>query len=147
MHTTEAIAKARAQVAELKQMFHDSAAARAERQRQKPLFERLGGRGAALVLVARREAELSVVAQRCGSRTLIVPTDVTRRDNVQQVVRDALAAFGHVDVWVNNAGRGISIMPSQLTDADIQEMMQVNVMSAFYGMQEVLPHFTEGGPS
>jgi hemoglobin len=41
-----AITKARAQVAELKQMYAASAAARAERQRAKPLFERLGGRAA-----------------------------------------------------------------------------------------------------
>jgi len=54
MHTTtndpardpNAIAAARAQVAELKKMMTDSAPARAERQRAKPLFERLGGRDA-----------------------------------------------------------------------------------------------------
>ena len=46
---------------------------------------------------------------------------------------------------MNNAGRGISRAPSQLTDEDIQEMMQVNVMSALYGMQETLPHFKERG--
>lgn len=41
-----ALATARAQVAELKKMVVDTAAARAERQRAKPLFERLGGRDA-----------------------------------------------------------------------------------------------------
>jgi hemoglobin len=46
-----AIAKARAQVAELKQMLADSAKARAERQRAKPLFERLGGRDAIRAVV------------------------------------------------------------------------------------------------
>src|SRR5262249_28272640 len=57
------------------------------------------------------------------------------------VVAAAVARFGRVDVWVNNAGRGISRSPSQLTDADVAEMMQANVMSALYGMQEILPHF------
>ena len=41
-----AIAQARAQVADLKKMYADSAAARADRQRAKPLYERLGGREA-----------------------------------------------------------------------------------------------------
>ncbi len=41
-----AIAKARAQVVELKKKMHDSAAARAQRQKEKPLYERLGGRPA-----------------------------------------------------------------------------------------------------
>jgi short-subunit dehydrogenase len=42
---------------------------------------------------------------------------------------------------VNNVGQGISRVPSQLSDDDIDEMMRVNVKSALYGMQEVLPHF------
>jgi hemoglobin len=48
----QAIAKARAQVAELKKMYADSAAARADRQRAKPLYERLGGRDAIHAVVA-----------------------------------------------------------------------------------------------
>jgi hemoglobin len=46
-----AIAKAQAQVAELKKMFAESAAARADRQRAKPLYERLGGRDAIRAVV------------------------------------------------------------------------------------------------
>jgi hemoglobin len=45
-HDPQAIAQARAQVAELKKMFVESAPARAQRQREKPLFQRLGGRDA-----------------------------------------------------------------------------------------------------
>ncbi len=36
-------------------------------------------------------------------------------------------------------------MPSQLTDEDVDDIMRVNVKSALYGMQEVLPHFKERG--
>ena len=46
---------------------------------------------------------------------------------------------------MNNAGRGISRLVSQLTDDDIDDMMLVNVKSALYGMQAVLPHFRERG--
>jgi short-subunit dehydrogenase len=46
---------------------------------------------------------------------------------------------------VNNAGVGITRLPSQLTDEDIDEIMRLNVKSALYGMQEVLPHFKERG--
>ena len=48
----QAIAKARAQVAELKKMAADTAAARAQRQRDKPLYDRLGGRDAIQVVVS-----------------------------------------------------------------------------------------------
>jgi hemoglobin len=46
-----AVTKARAQVAELKKMFRDSAAARAQRQQQKPLYQRLGGEPAIRAVV------------------------------------------------------------------------------------------------
>jgi NADP-dependent 3-hydroxy acid dehydrogenase YdfG len=109
------------------------------------LAELLAGRGARLALVARREKELRDVAGRCGADALPIVADVTRRAEVTRVVATAIQRFGRIDVWVNNAGRAISRMPTQLTDEDVQEMIQVNAMSAFYGMQEVLPHFKERG--
>ncbi len=105
------------------------------------LAERLGGRGASVVLVARREKELGEVAARAGAKALPVPADVTRRADVERARDAALERFGHIDVWVNNAGRGISRPVSELTDGDVDEMMTTNVKSALYGMQAVLPHF------
>lgn len=105
------------------------------------LAELLAARGMSLALVARREPELNAVASRCGARVLAVVADVTSRDEVRRVVRTAIDRFDRVDVLVNNAGRGITRPPSQLTDEDVDEMMRVNVKSALYGMQEVLPHF------
>lgn len=109
------------------------------------LAEELSRRGCALVLVARREAALNEVAARCVGPTVIAPADVTVRDHVRRVVAEAIARFGWIDVWVNNAGRGITRLPSVLTDADVDEMMAVNVKSALYGTQEVLPHFKARG--
>jgi short-subunit dehydrogenase len=97
--------------------------------------------GASVVLVARRAEALAAVAAQCGDRVLSIAADVTDRDAVRGVVATAITHFGRIDVWVNNVGQGISRMPSQLTDDDIDEMMRVNVKSALYGMQEVLPHF------
>jgi len=107
--------------------------------------EQLGAKGNAVVLVARRARELREVADRCGARALPIAADVTRREEVRRVVTEALAHFGRVDVWINNVGQGISRNPTALTDADIDDMIQVNVKSALYGMQEVLPHFKERG--
>jgi NADP-dependent 3-hydroxy acid dehydrogenase YdfG len=110
------------------------------------LAERLGASdGTALVLVARRARELADVAARSGGRVHTIVADMTRRDDVRRVVREAILQAGHVDVWVNNVGRGISRQPSELDDDDIDEMMRVNVKTALYGMQEILPHFKERG--
>src|SRR5579871_4489685 len=105
------------------------------------IAECMASRGAAVVLAARRERELREVAARCGPRALPVVADVTRREDVRRLVDEAIAAFGQVDVWINNVGQGISRLPSQLTDDDIDAIVQVNIKSALYGMQEILPHF------
>jgi len=107
--------------------------------------ERLSVDGARLVLVARRADRLADVAGRCGPSTVVAVGDVTVRDEVRRVVREAVAACGHIDVWINNVGRGITRPPSELTGEDVDDMMRVNVKSALYGMQEVLPHFRARG--
>lgn len=110
------------------------------------LAEEVARRGARVVLVARRRDALEAVAARCGAeRAAIVVADVTRRAEVERALAEALAAFGRVDVWVNNAGRGISRLVSELTDDDLDEMIAVNVKSALYGMQAVLPHLRARG--
>ena len=109
------------------------------------LAELLSRRGARVVLAARREEKLAEVARKCEGETLVVAADVTKRADVDRLRDEALATFGHIDVWVNNAGRGISRLVSELTDDDLDEMIAVNVKSALYGMQTVLKHFGERG--
>jgi short-subunit dehydrogenase len=107
--------------------------------------ELLASRGYSVVLVARRPEALHAVAKRCGAAAHAVVADVTVREEVRRVVAEAIARFGRVDVWINNVGQGISRLPSELTDQDIDDVMRVNIKSALYGMQEILPHFRERG--
>ncbi|MCA9517594.1 MAG: SDR family NAD(P)-dependent oxidoreductase [Myxococcales bacterium] len=102
------------------------------------LARQLGAKGAKLALAARREDALAEVAAESGADALVVPTDVTLRAEVERLRDAAIARFGRVDAWVNNAGRGINRQVSELTDADLDEMMTVNVKSALYGMQAAL---------
>jgi short-subunit dehydrogenase len=101
------------------------------------------GASNALVLAARRQQQLEEVARAAGPRTIAVTTDVTKRDQVEQLRDRAISEFGHIDVWVNNAGRGINKQTIDLTDEDVDEMILVNLKSALYGIQTVLPHFIE----
>jgi NAD(P)-dependent dehydrogenase (short-subunit alcohol dehydrogenase family) len=107
------------------------------------LAEVVAARGAKVVLAARRAAELSAVAARLGPSALAVVTDVTRRGDVDQLRDRALEHFGHIDVWVGNAGRGITRSVTQLTDDDFDDMMATNVKSVLYGIQAVVPHFRD----
>ncbi|MDQ6612088.1 MAG: SDR family oxidoreductase [Gemmatimonadota bacterium] len=109
------------------------------------LAEQLAQQGHHVALLARREPELRAVALRCGENALPILVDVTHREAVNDALDQAVEHFGHVDVWVNNAGRGITRSAIELTDHDIDEMMLINVKSALYGMQAAFAHFRERG--
>src|SRR5678815_4527010 len=102
--------------------------------------------GDSLVLTARsREGLEETAAASPNARTHIVTADVTRRGDVERIRDEAIRVFGHVDVWINNAGRGIVRPVLALTDEDVDEMIAINVKSVLYGMQAIAPHFMERG--
>ena len=72
-----------------------------------------------------------------SKKSLIVTADYASFDvpQVRRAIQEGIDRFGRLDVIINNAGRGITRNPSELTDEDIDEMMAINVKSALYGMQ------------
>src|SRR4051812_32942950 len=92
--------------------------------------------GATVVLAARREELLDEVARECetaGGRAFAVPTDVSLQDDVEQLSQAAVAAFGHINVWINNAGVGalgrFDEVPIQLH----RQVIETNLMGVVYG--------------
>ena len=109
------------------------------------LARQLGVQKHRLVLAARREKELADVARQSATETVTAVTDVTKRHDIESLRDRALAAFGQVDVWINNAGRGITKKVLDLTDEDVDEMISVNLKSALYGMQAIVRYFQQSG--
>jgi short-subunit dehydrogenase len=113
------------------------------------LASRLAAEGHNLVLAARRKEPLDDVAQAAETlgapRALAVVGDMTRRADVEHVSAEAIAALGGYDVWVNNAGRGITRQVLDLSDDDVDQMMSVNLKSALYGMQTAARYFMQRG--
>lgn len=105
----------------------------------------LGAKGHQLVLAARREEQLKQVAREARTKAITAVTDVTRRKDVEHLRDTALNEFGRVDVWVNNAGSAITRTVMQLTDEDVQSIIDVVLKSVLYGMQTITPHFQERG--
>jgi len=71
------------------------------------MAEALARAGASVVLAGRTVADLEVVAKQIesdGGRAVAVPCDVTDPDEVDALVATAVAAYGRIDVLVNNSG-------------------------------------------
>jgi NADP-dependent 3-hydroxy acid dehydrogenase YdfG len=109
------------------------------------LAKLLSSQGHRIVLAARSEEKLKLVAAQCKTRTITVATDVTKREDVENLRDTALNEFGAVDVWVNDAGRGINKHVMELTDEDLDQMISVNLKSVLYGAQAIIPYFQEEG--
>ena len=106
------------------------------------------GAGSNVVLVARRASLLAKVAaetRRLGAGTLVAAADVTKPEAVHACFRKAVKRFGSVDIVVNNAGVLIPAKVVDLRTADLQRMLDVNLMGALHVMQEAVKHMREQG--
>jgi NADP-dependent 3-hydroxy acid dehydrogenase YdfG len=108
----------------------------------------LGAAGMKLMLGARRTDRLSELADEIRAKGGTVETrrlDVTDRADVVAFVEAARAAYGHVDVIVNNAGvMPLSLMASLKVD-EWDQMVDVNIKGVLYGIAAVLPEMTARG--
>jgi NAD(P)-dependent dehydrogenase (short-subunit alcohol dehydrogenase family) len=99
----------------------------------------------ALVLAARRKAELDEVRAACehlGSPAVAVVADVRHKADVQRVLSAALDTFGDVHVFVNNAGAGCTCPTLELDEQLVDDTLAVNLKSALWGMQCAAAHMT-----
>jgi NADP-dependent 3-hydroxy acid dehydrogenase YdfG len=102
---------------------------------------RLAQGGAKLVLGARRIERLQALASELSfTNVAVVRTDVTKREQVENLVNHAVETFGRVDVIINNAG----LMPLSPLEAlrvdDWDRMIDVNLKGVLYGIAAALPH-------
>ena len=103
----------------------------------------LGEAGAAVAVnYVERAADAEAVAgaiRQAGHAALAVKADVSRSADVTDMVHKVEAALGPIDILVNNAGIGIMRGLDDLTEADFDRTIAVNLKSAFLCTQAVLP--------
>lgn len=98
--------------------------------------------GAAIVIAARdqkKSAEAAEGLQKIGARVATVEVDVQDQDSVRRMVQATLDRFQRVDILVANAGMNIRKPPQDLTAAEWQTVLDVNLNGPFYCAQAVYP--------
>ncbi|MCJ7716225.1 MAG: SDR family oxidoreductase [Anaerolineales bacterium] len=98
--------------------------------------------GFRVVLAARRKDRLDILAseiQDGGGEVLVIPTDLSRLDHIQNLVERSVQAYGQIDVLVNSAGYGRLVWLDEQSQEDIQNQLQVNLIGAIQITREILP--------
>ncbi|MFJ6324202.1 MULTISPECIES: SDR family oxidoreductase [unclassified Rhizobium] len=105
--------------------------------------------GAAMVLTARRPAQLEEVAEAIrtkGGRAIIVVGDVGVPDTHERAVAAAVSEFGGLDIAVNNAGTVGAMKPlAELSPEDWQHTLTTNLTSAYLGARSQIPAMLSRG--
>lgn len=99
-----------------------------------------------LILSARRKSELLRVKALCNiadERIKIVPIDLGNHDEMEGVVQKAKAAFGHIDVLINNAGISQRSLIKDTHFDVYKKLMDVNYLGTVALSIALLPHFIQ----
>jgi NAD(P)-dependent dehydrogenase (short-subunit alcohol dehydrogenase family) len=94
--------------------------------------------GADVVLAARRMERLEAVrgdVEALGRRCLAVRADVASPEDCTRVVQEAMEAFGHVDVLVNNAGIGTAVPATRESPEQFRQVIEVNLNGSYWMAQ------------
>jgi len=106
---------------------------------------RLVEEGASVLLSDVLDEAGESLAQELGSRARFVHLDVSRADAWKSAVANAEEHFGPINVLVNNAGVGVVASIEEHTEEDFRNIIAVNQIGSFLGMQTVLPSMRRAG--
>jgi dehydrogenase/reductase SDR family member 7B len=112
----------------------------------KALAFEMAAMNAVVVIAARSEdklAEIESALKADGKRVLAVRTDVTQEADCKDLIGKTVAAFGRVDVLINNAGISMRALFEQADLKVIRELMEVNFWGTVYCTKYALPYLLQ----
>lgn len=108
---------------------------------------RLASQGAKVAIAARRVERLEEVAAECrshGGQALVVPTDVGDEAQCKNLIEKTVAAFGRLDMLINNAGLAVVALLREYTDLRLfRHVVDVNFYGAVHCTYYALPHIMQ----
>ena len=105
-------------------------------------------RGARVVLASRDEADIRSAADQIvarGGQATPVVVDVGDQASVEALAEQAVAAYGRIDTWVNNAGVSIYGRIEEVPLDDAQRLFETNYWGVVHGSLAALPHLKKQG--
>ncbi|MHA2497123.1 MAG: SDR family oxidoreductase, partial [Candidatus Hodarchaeales archaeon] len=103
-------------------------------------------RGMKVVLAARNEDNLQALAEQIrsdGGEALVCVTDITKEEQVRNLIETTVKQYGTIDVLVNNAGVGRFKLIQDFSLEDYDFMFDVNVKGLFLCTKYTVPHLLE----
>jgi short-subunit dehydrogenase len=105
--------------------------------------------GAKLVLAARSGDTLNAIVARltsdCGAEAISVTCDVAVKSDVDRLAQAAIARFGRIDTWVNDAGLSIYGRLDEVSEEDNRRLFDINFWGVVNGSLAALPHLKQNG--
>ncbi|PBB06654.1 MULTISPECIES: SDR family oxidoreductase [Salimicrobium] len=113
----------------------------------KAVAHHLAGQGANVVLAARRSDRLQELADEVKNEhntgVKVVETDVTKKEDLENLVSETKSEFDSVDIFINNAGvMLLSFLKNDHVD-EWEQMVDVNIKGVLFGVHAVLPTMVE----
>lgn len=97
----------------------------------------LHAQGATVGISGRNEDKLNALAEELGDRVHILPADLSSTENIKDLIKRADEAMGKIDILVNNAGLTRDGLSMRMSDADWQDVLDVNLTAPFKLAQAV----------
>ena len=97
--------------------------------------------GGRVIATARRPEQVADLAKQYPETARALELDVTKPEQIEAVAKDAIAAFGRIDVLVNNAGYGIAGGIEEATEAEFLPVFETNVFGLMRVTRAFLPQF------
>lgn len=85
------------------------------------------------------------LVEKAGAKAMLFQGDLSQIDTVRQLFAQSIEAFGRIDIVINNAGKVIKRAIVDYTEAEYDQLFNINSKAAFFVMQEAAKHIEDNG--
>jgi short-subunit dehydrogenase len=106
---------------------------------------RLMGDGGARVVLSARSADRLKQLEKEIPDSLAIPADMSKEEDIHNLIRQTQEKLGRIDILINNAGQGMRAGIEEIKISDYRSIMELNVYGPLIAMQDVIPVMRKQG--